>query len=30
MAALYILVERSHLLQFAAPRDKTSGAPQGD
>jgi hypothetical protein len=29
-AALYILVERTHLLKFASTKDKTSGAPEID
>lgn len=29
-AALYILVERSHLLRFASSHDKTGGAPETD
>ena len=29
-AALYILVERTHLLRFASAKDKTSGAPEVD
>jgi hypothetical protein len=29
-AALYILVERTHLLKFTSSKDKTSGAPELD